>query len=155
MALILKKNFLTKRKIFKPLVLKKKNINGLSFGKHSIGHRGGGVCNLYRFIDYKRYISFVPGYIIDIIYDPNRNRLIFFLSYTNGILCYNLASDNLYIGDFIENFNKNNQKIGNSLSLYMLPSGSFINSIELVPNLGSKYGRSSGIFLRIFGFFSK
>lgn len=146
---------ISQNNIFKPITLKKKSISGISFGKRCIGHRGNGIKNLYRFVDFFRFISFVPGYIIDINYDPNRNRLLHLISYLNGIISYNLAVDNLFIGDTIENYNTNYKKFGNSYFIYNLTIGSFINSVELFKNKGSKLAKSAGSGIRIFGFYSK
>ena len=63
----------------------------------------------YRFIDFFRFLLDLPFLVKNIEYDPSRNCFIFLICYENGILSYNLASDNVYIGDFL--ISSRNKKI--------------------------------------------
>jgi large subunit ribosomal protein L2 len=142
---------ISKKKSFKYLLNKKLKINGrINTGKIVIYHRGGGVKRNYRLIDYSKYIWNLYGLIYRIEYDPNRNCLLSFILYTNGIFCYSLNIQNLKIGDRILNKINFLNKIGYSCILKNIPVNLKINSIELKYLKGAQYIRSAGLYCTIY-----
>lgn len=67
-------------------------------------HRGGGNKKYYRIIDFKRSLFRVPGMVIKIEKDPNRNSWIALVAYRNGLLSYILAPKALKVGDKIHQY---------------------------------------------------
>src|SRR4028118_132980 len=63
--------------------------------------RGGGHKRLYRTIDFKRDKHNVPGKVVAIEYDPNRNARIVLVYYRDGEKRYILHPDKLTVGTTI------------------------------------------------------
>ena len=53
-------------------------------GRISVRRKGGGHKKKYRFIDFKRDKSGVPGKVAQIEYDPNRSANIALINYVDG-----------------------------------------------------------------------
>lgn len=66
-------------------------------GKITVYHRGGGFKRLYRVIDYWRRVD-SNGIVIGIFTDSFRNSKLALVLYTNGILSFIIASENLRVG---------------------------------------------------------
>jgi large subunit ribosomal protein L2 len=120
-------------------------------GKITIRHRGGGHKRLYRIIDFKRNKINIPGTVISIEYDPNRNSRIALISYKDGEKRYILHPQSLKIGDTILSGKDVPINIGNSLPLENIPIGSEIHNIELHPRKGGQIVRCAGTSARILG----
>jgi large subunit ribosomal protein L2 len=116
-------------------------------GKITVRHKGGGCKQNYRIIDFK--YKFNEAVIQQFEYDPNRNAKIMkvFLPQQQEYK-YILAIENLKMNDVIYN-NTTEIKTGNILQLKNIPIGSIISNIELYPNNGSKFSRSSGTFCQL------
>jgi len=138
--------------------MKKLLVKGLSFGLHKKGGRNNGtisvprrgaiVKRLYRFIDTHRVIlPGIPGFLfIRSLYDPNRSAKIALILYPNGILAYILSANYTAEQETVLNLNapvKRKDK-GWSNYLKLLPSGTIIFNLELIPGLGGKYSRAAG-----------
>lgn len=80
------------------------------------------------------------------MYDPNRSGMISLIVYPNGILTYILAANFSKTQTRILNLNepKNPKDKGWSNFIRLIPIGSIIFNIELLPGLGAKVVRAAG-----------
>ena len=142
------------------LIWKYKPIKNLKFGiarvsgRNNTGkitryHRGGGCKRSLRIVDFKRYIWNIFGFVHRIEYDPKRNSLLALVVYSNGIMSYIVATEDLKIGDCI--FSKENilLRSGNCTYLKALPIGLKISLVELTPNKGAQFIRAAGTYATI------
>ena len=85
---------LTKKEPEKALVsgLKKTRWRN-AYGRITIRHRGGGAARKYRIIDFKRTERNIPGRIVAVEYDPNRNVRIALVILSKWIKKYILMPD--------------------------------------------------------------
>src|SRR5690349_7062956 len=65
-------------------VIIKKTSGRNNQGKVTARHKGGGHKKHYRVIDFKRNKLNVPGTVVTIEYDPNRNARIALVNYVDG-----------------------------------------------------------------------
>nr|WDD58096.1 ribosomal protein L2 [Thismia rodwayi] len=127
--------------------------NNLIFGQHHCGkgrnysgiitarRKGGGHKRLYRKIDFRRNENFLPGKILTIEYDPNRNAYICLIHYVDGKKRYILHPRGATIKDTLVSGMKVPLEIGNALPL--IPLGSLLH------NIGSIFVRASGTTAKI------
>jgi large subunit ribosomal protein L2 len=113
-------------------------------GKVTVRHRGGGAKRRLRLIDFKRDKSGVPGRVAAIEYDPNRSARIALIFYADGEKRYILAPNNLNVNDVIKSGEGAELKPGNALPLKLIPTGTMIHNIEMVPGKGGQLVRSAG-----------
>ena len=113
-------------------------------GKLTVRHRGGGAKKVIRLIDFKRNKIGVPGKVAAIEYDPHRSARIALIFYVDGEKRYILAPLGLKVGETIMTGPEAELKVGNSLPLGSMPSGTLIHNIELEPGRGGKMVRSAG-----------
>ena len=113
-------------------------------GHISTRHRGGGVKQRMRIVDFKRVKLGVEATVKDIAYDPTRSAYLALLEYADGELSYVLAPEGLKPGMKVMNGPKAEATVGNCLPLAQIPLGMFVHAIELVPGQGAKVGRSAG-----------
>lgn len=143
---------LTKKKPEKKLLKSQKSKAGRNnLGRITTRHRGQGVKQAYRVIDFKRNKLEVPGKVAAIEYDPNRTCFIALLNYVDGEKRYILAPLGLKVGDTVVASEKADIKPGNSLTLGAIPVGTLIHNIELRPGKGGQIVRSAGSYARILG----
>ena len=136
----------------KTLLAKKTKTGGRNnSGKMTVRHIGGGAKQKYRVIDFKRNKIGVPGKVVSIEYDPNRNANIALISYKDGEKRYIIAPKNLEIGAIIENGPEADIKVGNALPLQNIPVGTVVHCVELVPGKGAALARSAGTSVQILG----
>lgn len=141
---------ITKNKPEKSLTLVLKKASGRNnLGNITVRFRGGGTRNLYRLVDFKRDKRNIPAVVKAIEYDPNRSARIALVYYKDGEKRYILLPVGLKVGDYIEAGNNVEPKVGNSLPLRKIPTGSFIHNIELKINGGGKLARSAGSFAQL------
>ncbi|MDV3166879.1 MAG: 50S ribosomal protein L2 [Vigna little leaf phytoplasma] len=131
------------------LLSQKKTCGRNNQGKITVRHRGGGVKQKYRIIDFKRNKDNIPGKVATIEYDPNRNCNIALIHYLDGEKRYILAPKDLKLGNQIFSGTEVDIKIGNSLPLKNIPVGSFVHNIELKPGRGGQLARSAGTSIQI------
>ena len=86
------------KSLLKPL---RKKAGRNNTGRITCRHKGGGVKQAYRVIDFKRDKTNVPGTVKTIEYDPNRNVRISLVCYADGEKRYILTPDGLNVGDVI------------------------------------------------------
>jgi len=117
-----------------------------SYGRITVRHRGGGHKRLLRIIDFKRDLLDQPAKVIAIEYDPNRSTRIALLQYPNNTKRYILAPLGLGAGDQVVSSAKKDTeiKVGNSLLLRHIPSGTMIHNLELAKGRGGQVVRSAG-----------
>lgn len=114
-------------------------------GKITARHRGGGHKRKLRAIDYRRDKDGVPAVVNSIQYDPNRSARIALLHYVDGEKRYILAPEGLKAGAQVLSGKDAPIKVGNCLPLSMIPLGTDVHNIELLPGTGGVLCRSAGI----------
>jgi len=121
-------------------------------GKITVRHRGGGVKNLYRVIDFKRNKFDIPGKIERIEYDPNRTAFIALVTYADGEKKYIIAPDGIKPGDtIISSTSDIDIQVGNALPLKYIPQGTYVHAVELIPGSGAVFARSAGSSVQVMG----
>lgn len=122
-----------------------KNSGRNNQGRITVRHRGGGVKQLYRIIDNKRFDKLdVPAKVEKLEYDPNRTAFIALLIYADGERRYMLAPDGLKVGDKVICSQKAKIKPGNRVQIGNIPVGFNIHDLEVQPGRGAQMIRSAG-----------
>ncbi len=131
---------------YKPLlVIRKKKSGRNNQGKITIRHRGGGVKQKIRIIDYKRDKFDIPAKVVSIEYDPIRGARVALLSYMDGDKRYVIAPVDLKVGNTVVSSQKQIEyNAGNSMPLKYLQAGIPIYNIELKKGGGGVIARSAG-----------
>ncbi|WP_126147542.1 50S ribosomal protein L2 [Synechococcus elongatus] len=107
-------------------------------------HRGGGHKRLYRIIDFKRDKRNVPGKIVSIEYDPNRNARISLVYYEDGEKRYILTPAGVQVGTPIIAGDETPIEVGNAMPLQNIPLGTTVHNVELVAGKGGQIVRAAG-----------
>ena len=113
-------------------------------GRITCRHKGGGHKRAYRIIDFKREKFGIPAVIKTIEYDPNRNVRISLVVYADGEKRYILTPHGLNVGDKIVSGPEADIQVGNTVPLELIPLGTIIHNIEMVPGCGAKLVRTAG-----------
>lgn len=124
--------------------LKSKSAGRNNQGRITVRHRGGGNRRLYRIIDWKRNKPGVPAKVVAIEYDPNRTARIALLQYVDGEKRYIVAPNGLTVGAILTSGPDAEIRVGNSLPLANIPTGTQIHNIELIAGRGGQIVRSAG-----------
>lgn len=141
---------ITKKKPERSLVSGKRKKGGRNaYGRITTRHHGGGARQKYREIDFLRNIKDIPGKVVAIEYDPNRNVRIGLIFYQNGVKKYILMPEELTVGSFIITGESADPRVGNSLPLKNVPVGFMVHNVELRPNAGGKMARSAGSSIQL------
>jgi len=137
---------ITKDKPEKSLVvsLNSKSAGRNNQGRISVRNRGGGARRLYRVIDWKRDKAGIPAKVVGIEYDPNRTARIALLQYVDGEKRYILAPNGLAVGATLVSGASAEVRVGNSLPLGSIPTGTQVHNIELTAGKGGQMVRSAG-----------
>lgn len=150
MAVMTSKALTKDAKPLKSLLAKKNNKAGRnSFGRITVRHRGGGVKQKYRVIDFKRNKVDIPATVKAIEYDPNRTCNIAQLAYADGEKKYILAPLGLNVGDKVVSSETADIKVGNSKLLMNIPVGTLVHNVELYPKSGGQLARSAGSYAQL------
>lgn len=120
-----------------------------AYGRITTRHQGGGAARKYRIVDFKRSERDVPGKIMTIEYDPNRNVRIGLVFYANGAKAYMLMPQGLKVGDKVVAGKEVEAKVGNCMPLRAIPVGFTIHNVEITPNSGGKFARSAGTSVQL------
>jgi large subunit ribosomal protein L2 len=120
-----------------------------AYGRITVRHRGGGAKRKYRIIDFARNVRDIPGKIVTVEYDPNRNVRIALVSYQNGEQRYILLPEGLKVGHEIIAGANVEAKPGNAMSLRSIPVGFTVHNIEIRPGSGGKIARSAGTSVQL------
>ncbi|GAB4175141.1 MAG: 50S ribosomal protein L2 [Terrimicrobiaceae bacterium] len=113
-------------------------------GRITCRHRGGGHKRKYRIIDFRRKKRDTIAEVLAIEYDPNRSARIALLQYTDGEKAYILAPAGLAVGSKVSAGEKAEPAVGNSLPLRLIPLGTQIHNVEIIPGRGGQMIRSAG-----------
>jgi large subunit ribosomal protein L2 len=136
---------ITRSRPERSLVVKKNSRAGRNNqGRITARHRGGGVKQRYRVIDFKRNKFGIPAKVFSIEYDPNRSARIALLHYVDGEKRYILAPNGLKVGDRVMSGPEADIRVGNALPLRNIPTGTVIHNIELHKGRGGQIVRSAG-----------
>ncbi|MDJ0575578.1 MAG: 50S ribosomal protein L2 [Xenococcaceae cyanobacterium MO_234.B1] len=136
---------ITKSKPEKSLTKYKHRVKGRNNrGVITSRRRGGGHKRLYRIIDFRRDKLNIPGNVIAIEYDPNRNARIALVEYQDGEKRYILAPVGIKVGSEIISGPDSPIEIGNALPLGKIPLGETIHNIELRVGRGGQIVRAAG-----------
>lgn len=111
--------------------------------------RGGGHKRLYRFIDFKRDKYDIPGKVIAIEYDPNRNARIALVEYQDGEKRYILAPAGVGVDTEIISGSNSPIERGNALPLSKIPLGESVHNIELRVGHGGQIVRAAGTAAKV------
>jgi large subunit ribosomal protein L2 len=123
---------------------KRKRAGRNSYGKVTVRHRGGGVKQAYRIIDFKRDKHNIPAKVASIEYDPNRTARIALLFYADGEKRYIVAPVELKVGNTVVSGPTAEVRPGNCLPLANMPLGTMVHNVELQPGKGAQLVRSAG-----------
>jgi len=127
------------------IVIKKKSGGRNASGRITVRHIGGGNKQFVRVIDFKRDKFDIPGKVVTIEYDPNRNCRIALVNYADGEKRYIIVPTDLKVDDQIISSKKPVEiKSGNTTTIENIPIGMMIYNIELFPGQGGKIVRSAG-----------
>ncbi len=119
-------------------------------GRMTVRHVGGGHKRQYRIIDFKRDKYDTPAEIITIEYDPNRSSFVALVKYSDGEKRYIVAQTGLKVGQkVISGINNVSPDLGNAMPLSLIPLGTIISCMELVPGKGANIARSAGSFAQL------
>ena len=119
-------------------------------GRMTVRHIGRGHKRQYRIIDFKRDKYDTPGEITSIEYDPNRSSFIALIKYPDGEKRYIVAQSGIKIGqNVISGIDNVSPDLGNSMPLSLIPLGTIISCVELVPGKGANIARSAGSFAQL------
>jgi len=134
----------------KSLVVIRKEFAGRTNGKITVRHKGGGVRQYIRVVDFRRDKYDIPARVDSIEYDPNRGARVSLLVYKDGEKRYIITPDGLKVGDVIASSKENaDVKLGNRLPISMIPVGMMVHSVELEPGKGGQFGRGAGNSIQI------
>ncbi|MDD5605836.1 MAG: 50S ribosomal protein L2 [Patescibacteria group bacterium] len=115
-------------------------------------HRGGGVKQRLRAVDFKQRKFGIPGIIKSIEYDPKRTAFIAHIVFTDGEQNYILAPEGISLGDKIIYGPSTKIKLGNRLQFKNIPAGTTVHNIEITPGKGGQIVRSAGGSATVMGF---
>lgn len=129
------------KSLLKPL---RKKAGRNNTGRITCRHKGGGHRQAYRVIDFKRDKFGVSGVVKTIEYDPNRNVRISLVVYADGEKRYILTPHGVNVGDKVVSGPEADIVVGNALPLELIPLGTMVHNIEMVPGNGGILVRTAG-----------
>lgn len=150
----IQKNLLSKsNRLVRSILSKNNNSNGRSSvnGRITVWHKGGGVKNLYRNIDFSKNNGNKNSIVITSCYDPNRNSFINLnFELKQKEFFFNIAPNSVFPGSLIKNSaNTNELRLGFRTMIKNIPTGSIIHNLTINNSLKSQYIRSAGTFGQI------
>lgn len=112
--------------------------------------RGGGHKRRYRDVDFRRSTKTdVPGKVVTVEYDPNRNARISLVHYQDGEKRYILHPRDLVPGTQIITGPDAPIEVGNSLPLAKIPLGTAVHNVEITPGRGGQMVRAAGSMAQV------
>lgn len=124
----------------------KKNSGRNNLGRITVRHQGGGSKRLYRIIDFRRDKIGVPGKVMTVEYDPNRSARISLVQYADGEKRYILWPEALSVGSMVLTSDEAEIRLGNVMSLKLMPLGTFVHNVEFKLGRGGQLIRAAGSF---------
>lgn len=119
-------------------------------GKITVRHRGGGAKRHLRQVDFVQAKYDVPARVATIEYDPNRRARIALLCYADGDKRYGLAPEGLRVGQTVVSSRRRVElQVGNRMPLEVIPPGTPICNVELLPGKGGELARSAGATVKL------
>lgn len=91
----------------------------------------------------------LKGQILELVHDPGRGAPLAHIELETGERYYTIAVEGIHEGQIIEVGGKASVRIGNVLPVGLIPEGTTICNIELLPGDGGKLVRSSGAYATI------
>lgn len=138
---------LSKKPLLKNKIKGFKNSSGRNHsGKITVFHKGGGVKQKYREIDFQRTKNSI-AITCSLEHDPNRNAYIASVFDTvNSSFSYILAPKGLKVGDIVRSGSEIEPSLGSSLPISSIPIGMPIYNVS--PKVGKKaqISRAAGTF---------
>ena len=134
----------TKKPLRSLLVLKKKTAGRNNQGRITTRHKGGGVRQFYRLVNFNLAKGIVAT-VEEIEYDPNRSARIARIKESTGTYHYIIAPKNLNVGMTVQSGDDVPVEVGNRLPLKNIPTGATIFCIELTLGKGAQLVRSAGL----------
>ncbi len=137
---------ITRNEPERSLIKNRKEFAGRTNGKITVRHKGGGVKQYIRIVDFKRDKFDIEARVDSIEYDPNRGARISLLVYKDGEKRYMIAPDGLKVGERIVSSKSPDieVKVGNRMPLSVVPVGMMIHNVELQPEKGGQLARGAG-----------
>ncbi|HEU5004672.1 MAG TPA: 50S ribosomal protein L2 [Candidatus Saccharimonadales bacterium] len=133
----------TKKPVKSLLRIKKSTAGRNNQGRITTRHKGGGVKNYYRLVNFKLPVG-TEATVEHIEYDPNRSARIARVKDQNGALHYILAVRGMRPGQKFTVAEETSIESGNRLPLKSIPTGTVIHAIELQPGRGAQLVRTAG-----------
>lgn len=136
---------------FKKLFFKKKNNSGRNnTGQITVRHKGSGIFNFRRKIDFFKINMDNKNKFISYDIDKKYSIFLGLIKYENGSINYILAPNDLKKYQSIyTSFNLPDNSFGCSAPLGWIKNNTVIYNIESKPNCGGRYSRSAGTFSRV------
>jgi large subunit ribosomal protein L2 len=100
-------------------------------------------------IDFKRNKDNIPALVKQIEYDPNRSARIALLQYADGEKRYIVAPDGLTVGMKVVSGENADIRVGNSLPMKNIPTGTIVHCVELRPQKGAQIAKGAGTSVQI------
>ncbi|MBS7640120.1 MAG: 50S ribosomal protein L2 [Candidatus Bathyarchaeia archaeon] len=91
----------------------------------------------------------LKGQVLELVHDPGRGAPLAYVELENGERYYTLAVEGLHEGQIIEVGGKASVNIGNILPVGIIPEGTMICNVELLPGDGGKLVRASGSYATV------
>lgn len=114
------------------------------YGRVTVRHRGGGVRQYVRIVDFKRDKLNIPARVAAIEYDPGRTARLALLFYADGEKRYILAPLGVKVGDTLFSGPNSEIRPGNCLPISSIPVGTLIHNVEIKIGKGAQLVRSAG-----------
>ncbi|MFH1621366.1 MAG: 50S ribosomal protein L2 [Patescibacteria group bacterium] len=141
---------ITKNKPERTLIAIRKEKAGRGHGKIAVRHKGGGVKQYVRLVDYSREKYDIPAKVASIEYDPNRGARLSLVIYKDGEKRYIIAPDKLKVGDTVVSSKDTAEiSVGNRLPIEKIPVGTVVHAVEIVPGKGAQIARGAGVSVQI------
>ena len=95
--------------------------------------------------------SSVDGVVEALVHDPGRGAPLSLLRFANGVSCYTVTPEGIFVGQKISLGGKAPVDIGNIIPLGKIHDGTMVCDLELRPSDGGKLCRSSGAYTTVVG----
>jgi large subunit ribosomal protein L2 len=134
----------TKKPLRSLLVQIKKTSGRNNQGRITTRHKGGGVRQFYRLMNFSLAKGTVAT-VEEIEYDPNRSSRIARIKDTTNTFHYIIAPKGLTVGMTVQSGDEVPVEVGNRLPIKNIPTGATIYGIELTLGKGAQLVRSAGL----------